>query len=66
MERLNLPAALDALDRPIGIPPSLVKKAEEVRLESGPERVETSIRDVQTLAKNDAALLDEVRIMGAR
>lgn len=65
MERLNLPAALDALDRPIGIPPSLVKKAEEVRLESGPERVETSIRDVQTLAKNDAALLDEVRIMGA-
>ena len=65
MERLNLPAALDALDRPIGIPPSLVKKADEVRLESGPERVETSIRDVQTLAKNDAALLDEVRIMGA-
>ena len=65
MERFNLPAALDALDRPIGIPPSLVKKAEEVRLESGPERVETSIRDVQTLAKNDAALLDEVRIMGA-
>ncbi|KAI0707335.1 BRO1-domain-containing protein [Earliella scabrosa] len=59
LERLNLPAALDALDRPIGLPPSLVKKAEEVRLESGPERVETSIRDVRTLGKHDSALLDE-------
>ncbi|RDX57268.1 pH-response regulator [Lentinus brumalis] len=59
LERLNLPAALDALDRPIGLPPSLVKKAEEVRLESGPERVETFIRDVQTLAKHVTALLDE-------
>ncbi len=45
-----------------------MKKAEEVRLESGPERVETFIRDVQTLAKHVTALLDEVRfsaVMGA-
>ncbi|KAI0749790.1 pH-response regulator [Daedaleopsis nitida] len=59
LESINLPAALDALDRPIGLPPSILKKAEEVRLDSGPERVETSVRDVQTLTKQDAALLDE-------
>ncbi|KAI0787643.1 pH-response regulator [Fomes fomentarius] len=59
LESLNLPAALDALDRHIGLPPSLVKKAEEVRLDSGPERVETSIRDVQTLSGHALALLDE-------
>ncbi|OJT11438.1 pH-response regulator protein palA/RIM20 [Trametes pubescens] len=58
-ERLNLPAALDALDRPIGLPPSLVKKAEEVRLESGPERIDTYIRDVQALAQHVSSLLDE-------
>ncbi|EIW57583.1 BRO1-domain-containing protein [Trametes versicolor FP-101664 SS1] len=58
-ESLNLPAALDALDRPIGLPPSLVKKAEEVRLESGPERIDTYIRDVQALAQHVSSLLDE-------
>ncbi|KAH9849704.1 BRO1-domain-containing protein [Lenzites betulinus] len=58
-DRLNLPAALDALDRPIGLPPSLAKKAEEVRLESGPERVETYVRDVQALAQHVSSLLDE-------
>lgn len=62
LESWNLPAALDALDRPIGLPPSLVKKAEEVRLDSGPERVETSVRDVQTLSGHALALLDEVRL----
>ncbi|KAH9903052.1 BRO1-domain-containing protein [Cubamyces lactineus] len=59
LETLNLPAVLDALDRPIGLPPSLLKKAEEVRLESGPERIETYIRDVQALAAHVSSLLDE-------
>ncbi|EJF64930.1 pH-response regulator [Dichomitus squalens LYAD-421 SS1] len=59
LESLNLPAALEALDRPIGLPPSLLKKAEEVRLERGPERIEASIRDVRTLANHDSTLLDE-------
>ncbi|KAI0833513.1 BRO1-domain-containing protein [Trametes gibbosa] len=58
-DSLNLPAALDALDRPVGLPPSLVRKAEEVRLESGPERVDTYIRDVQALAQHVSSLLDE-------
>ena len=60
LDSLNLPAALDALDRPIGLPPSLLKKAEEVRLENGPDRIEASIRDVETLANHNSALLDEV------
>lgn len=64
-DSLNLPAALDALDRPIGLPPSLVKKAEEVRLESGPERIDTYIRDVQALAQHVSSLLDEVRAIRA-
>ncbi|KAI0331883.1 BRO1-domain-containing protein [Cubamyces sp. BRFM 1775] len=59
LETLNLPAVFDALDRPIGLPPSLLKKAEEVRLESGPERIETYIRDVQALAAHVSSLLDE-------
>ncbi|KAI0293747.1 BRO1-like domain-containing protein [Russula brevipes] len=59
LQSLNLPAALDALDKPIGLPPSLLKKAEEVRLENGPERVEKSLDDVQMLARRAMAILTE-------
>ncbi|TFK40326.1 BRO1-like domain-containing protein [Crucibulum laeve] len=59
LRKLCLPAALEALERPIGLPPSLLRKAEEVRLENGPAKIEASIEDVQRLAHQDSALLDE-------
>ncbi|GBE87997.1 pH-response regulator protein palA/RIM20 [Sparassis crispa] len=59
LEKLNLPAALEALERPIGLPPSLLKKAEEVRLEEGPERVEASVENVRKLAKRNMDILNE-------
>lgn len=62
LRKLNLPSALEALERPIGLPPSLLQKAEEVRLEDGPVKIEASIEDVQTLAHQDMNILDEVRI----
>lgn len=57
---LNLPASLDALERPIGLPPSLLKSAEEIRLEEGPSRIEESIENVEKLAEYNRKLLDEV------
>ena len=60
LQILKLPAALDALDKPIGLPPSLLKKAEEVRLEDGPERAEKLFEDVQTLSRRAQAILTEV------
>jgi programmed cell death 6-interacting protein len=62
LHSLNLPSSLEALERPIGLPPSLLKKAEEVRREEGPRSIESSIEDVQRLAHQDVALLNEVRI----
>jgi programmed cell death 6-interacting protein len=58
---MNLPAALEALERPIGLPPSLLRKAEEVRLENGLSRVAASIEDVQRLAQSNQVILDGVR-----
>ncbi|KAI0303832.1 pH-response regulator [Multifurca ochricompacta] len=55
----NLPAALDALDKPIGLPPSLLKKAEDVRSENGPERVEKLLEDVEMLSQRAMAVLTE-------
>jgi len=51
---------LEALERHVGLPPSLLGKAEEVRLENGPAKIELSIEDVQKLAHHDLAILDEV------
>lgn len=59
LRTLNLPSSLEALERPVGLPPSLLGKSEEVRLENGPTKIEVSIEDVQRLAQHDLAILDE-------
>ncbi|KAH0833294.1 putative pH-response regulator [Lanmaoa asiatica] len=56
---LNLPTSLEALERPIGLPPSFLKKAEEVRSEQGPERIETYLENVELLARRGMEVLDE-------
>jgi hypothetical protein len=38
----------------------LLKKAEEIRLENGPAKIEAAIEDVQRLAQQDTNILDEV------
>ena len=45
------------------MPPSLLKKAEEVRIEDGPTKIEASIEDVQRLAHHDVTILDEVCLL---
>lgn len=62
LRTLNLPSSLEALERPVGLPPSLLGKSEEVRLENGPTKIEVSIEDVQRLAQHDLAILDEVKL----
>ena len=66
LRELNLPASLEALERPIGLPPSLLKRAEEVRSANGPTKLEASINDVQKLAHRALRLLDEVTVVGHR
>ena len=60
LRELNLPSVVDALDAPIGLPPSLLRKAEEVRVSQGPERIEQEFDDVQMLASRAQRILDDV------
>jgi programmed cell death 6-interacting protein len=60
LRALNLPSSLEALEKPVGLPPSLIRKAEQVRLEEGPSRIEGSIEDVKRLAQWNTTLLDQV------
>ena len=54
-----MPGVLEALDKPIGLPPSLLRKAEEVRTDDGPARIEKAIEDVQLLARRATQILDD-------
>ncbi len=56
----SLPASIEALERPAGLPPSLLKKAEEVRLENGPMKIESWFEDLQRQARHDFNILEEV------
>ncbi|KAI0766745.1 ALIX V-shaped domain binding to HIV-domain-containing protein [Irpex lacteus] len=60
LRSLNLPAALEAMEKPVGLPPSLLRKAEEVRSENGPARVQSSIDNVRKLAEINMGLLNEI------
>ncbi|KAG7089614.1 hypothetical protein E1B28_011280 [Marasmius oreades] len=59
LQELNLPGSLEALERPVGLPPSLLKKVEEVRLENGPVKIEAAIRDLGRMARQNMKILDE-------
>ncbi|EJU04879.1 BRO1-domain-containing protein [Dacryopinax primogenitus] len=59
LQELNLPAALDALERPTGLPPSLLGKAEEVRKAGGVKRVQALFADVVKLGGSNSKLLDD-------
>lgn len=53
LHALGLPASLEALEKPIGLPPSLLKKAEEVRNDHGPEKIDSIFEDKQRLLQRN-------------
>ncbi|GJJ08702.1 hypothetical protein Clacol_002921 [Clathrus columnatus] len=59
MQALNLPASLDALDKPIGLPPSLLGKAEEVRREDGMNYIPRLLEDLDRLSTRNRFALDK-------
>ncbi|EIW68315.1 hypothetical protein TREMEDRAFT_63488 [Tremella mesenterica DSM 1558] len=59
LQSLNLPGSIEALERPIGLPPSLMKKAEEVEAAGGTDKIRSLLGEVSRLAKTNAKLLSE-------
>ena len=56
LQSLNLPGSLQALEKPLGLPSSLVSHAEEIRQQSGLHRLRRSMHEVETLKASDAAI----------
>ena len=59
---LGLPGSIQAVSQPLGLPPSLLAKAQEVRSAGGAARVRTMMQDVRRVAQIDQQVLDEVRL----
>lgn len=62
LQALNLPNALELLDRPMALSSSILAKASEVRADNGPMRIRQLLEDVERLSTQDGNLLNEVRL----
>lgn len=60
LQSLNLPGSLQALERPVGLPPSLIRKAEEVEAAGGVEKIRGLLMEANRLSKLTNKLLSEV------
>jgi programmed cell death 6-interacting protein len=60
LRALHLPASLEALSKPIGLPPSLLRKAQEIREGNIPAVIESSVERIQEQAQKNAEILDNV------
>ncbi|KAL2013934.1 hypothetical protein VTN00DRAFT_1459 [Thermoascus crustaceus] len=59
LQSLNLPGSLQALEKPLGLPPTLVSHAEEVRQQDGLNRLRRSLEDTAKVKANDKAVYNE-------
>ncbi|KAJ5570429.1 uncharacterized protein N7459_009859 [Penicillium hispanicum] len=56
---LNLPGSLQALEKPLGLPPTLVSHAEEMRQQDGLNRLRRSVEDTAKVKANDRSVYNE-------
>ncbi|KAF8312441.1 BRO1-domain-containing protein [Clavulina sp. PMI_390] len=57
---MHLPASLDALSQPVGLPPSLLAHAEHIRREDGPNRLRQMFKDIKLLYDSDHQLTESI------
>lgn len=61
LSSLNLPGSLQALEKPLGLPPSLTSHAEEIRQADALTRLQRSFSDTAKLKASDDAIFAEGR-----
>ena len=59
LSSLNLPGSLQALEKPLGLPGSLVQHAEEIRQADAINRLHRGFADIEKLCSSDHAVFEE-------
>ncbi|KAL8409574.1 hypothetical protein RB594_007860 [Gaeumannomyces avenae] len=66
LSSLNLPGSLQALEKPLGLPGSLIQHAEEIRQADALHRIHRSFADIEKLRSSDQAVFEEGKsLLGA-
>ncbi|KAK4226324.1 BRO1-domain-containing protein [Podospora fimiseda] len=63
LSSLNLPGSLQALEKPLGLPGTLVQHAEEIRQADALNRLQRGFADVEKLCAGDRAIFEEGKIL---
>lgn len=59
LSSLGLPGSLQAIEKPLGLPPALVSHAEEIKQQDGLERIYRSVQETERLRDSDRAIYRE-------
>jgi programmed cell death 6-interacting protein len=59
LQSLNLPGSLQALEKPLGLPPSLISKADELRQQDALYRIKRSLEDTTKVKTNDLSIYQD-------
>ena len=59
LSSLNLPGSLQALEKPLGLPPSITSHAEEIRQQEGLHKLRRSLHETSKLKANDVTIYNE-------
>lgn len=59
LSSLNLPGSLQALEKPLGLPGTLVQHAEEIRQADALNRLQRGFADIEKLCSGDRAIFEE-------
>ncbi|KAJ3128065.1 pH-response regulator protein palA/rim20 [Nowakowskiella sp. JEL0407] len=59
LSKMNLPGALDAITQPVGLPPQLLKRSEEVRKLGGVKSLYDSMKTIEELSTQNLNILEE-------
>lgn len=63
LQKLNLPGSLEAIEKPMGVPQSLLLHSDEIRTKGGVSLLHGTINDIQKLYRESLHMLDEAREM---
>lgn len=59
LSSIGLPGSLQALEKPLGLPPNLIQHAEEIRQADAINKIQRSFADIEKLRANDWAIFEE-------
>lgn len=59
LSSMNLPGSLQALEKPLGLPPGVASHAEDIRQSNGVQRLHTTIADTEKLKASNRSMYQE-------